>query len=194
MSSHHVIRDEQEPPVFILSVENNLVSIKELLGWSPTVWVLEEHAEWVMSQNIKVDGVFTVDPSSYIPLDLQTGNYAVSKFDEENILKSILSVLGDKEFTGINVFCNKLVRENLLKTVLQKNVGIPISIFVEGEITLISFKNHLKKWYPSGSRINILSGALQSSNMEKQLEGFVVKEEGFIQIRSESSPIIFTEL
>ncbi|PTB95603.1 hypothetical protein C9994_10975 [Marivirga lumbricoides] len=193
MSSHHVIRDEQEPPIFILSVDNNLTLIRQLLGWSPTVWVSEEHAEWVMSQNIKVDGVFAIDPSNYVPLDLQTGNYAVKKFDEGNMLSSLISVLEDKEFTGINIFCNKLVRENLLKSVFNQSLKIPISIFVEEEITVVSFKNHLKKWYPSGSRIHILSGELQSSNTEKQSEGFVVKEEGFIQIESESSPIIFTE-
>lgn len=194
MSSHHVIRDEQEPPIFILAVKNNLAQIKQLLGWSPTVWVLEEHAEWVMSQNIKVDGILSAKPSEHTPLELQSGNYIVREFRQSDIFSSIFSVLEDKKFTGINIFCGASLRNELLCLVDNSATKIPISIFVEGEITLVSFKKHLKKWYPAGSKLKVLVGELLAGNVQKEDEYLVVKEEGFIQIKSESPLIILTEL
>lgn len=194
MSSHHVIRDEQEPPVLILAIENNLEQIKQLLGWSPTVWVLEEHAEWVMSQNIKIDGILSSNPSKHNPVELQAGNYLVREFQKDNILACIFSTLEDKEFTGINIFCDAALREILLNLVKDADIKIPVSIFVEGQITLVIFKTQLRKWYPAESKVQILAGRLVSGHLEKNENYFVMKEEGFIQIKSERPLIILTEL
>lgn len=58
MSSHHVVREQQEPALIIADLSASGIEIIEpLLEWSPTIIVLEECLEKVLSWGIKVDGV-----------------------------------------------------------------------------------------------------------------------------------------
>lgn len=56
MSSHHFVKEQQEPAVFILDTEGlNFESISPLLEWVPTVLVWQECLETVRSWGIKID-------------------------------------------------------------------------------------------------------------------------------------------
>jgi len=56
MSSHHIIRDKQEPALIIANGEAcSLDLVEQLLEWSPTVVVLDGALERVISLGIKVD-------------------------------------------------------------------------------------------------------------------------------------------
>lgn len=56
MSSHHVIRDEQEPALIIANGEAcSFELMGELLEWSPLVVVLDSAIHRVLALNIKVD-------------------------------------------------------------------------------------------------------------------------------------------
>lgn len=58
MSSHHIVRDEQEPALFIIEPEaSNLDLIQQLLGWSPTLVVVEQALDTVLQWGIKIDVV-----------------------------------------------------------------------------------------------------------------------------------------
>ena len=56
MSSHHIVRDDQEPALIIAngaSCNNELLG--QLLEWSPLIIVLDSAIERVIELNIKVD-------------------------------------------------------------------------------------------------------------------------------------------
>lgn len=56
MSSHHIIRDKQEPALIIANGEEcSMDLLEQLLEWSPTVVVLDDAIERVISLGIKVD-------------------------------------------------------------------------------------------------------------------------------------------
>src|SRR4051812_11485377 len=56
MSSHHIVRDDQEPALIIANGEAcNPELLGQLLEWSPLVIVLDTAIERVMPLNIKVD-------------------------------------------------------------------------------------------------------------------------------------------
>jgi thiamine pyrophosphokinase len=56
MSSHHIIRDKQEPALIIANGEACSMDIlDQLLEWSPMVIVLDGALEHVISLGIKVD-------------------------------------------------------------------------------------------------------------------------------------------
>ena len=56
MSSHHIIRDKQEPALIIANGEAcSMEILDQLLEWSPTVIVLDGALERVISLGIKVD-------------------------------------------------------------------------------------------------------------------------------------------
>ena len=57
MSSHHIVRDDQEPALIIAngaSCNNELLG--QLLEWSPLVVVLDSAIERVINLNINHDG------------------------------------------------------------------------------------------------------------------------------------------
>ena len=58
MSSHHFVKEQQEPAVFILEVEGiSFETVAPLLEWSPTLLVTQEAVEVVLSWGIKIDVV-----------------------------------------------------------------------------------------------------------------------------------------
>ena len=68
MSSHHFVKEQQEPAVFILNPSGiNFESVAPLLEWSPTILVDQESVDLVLSWGIKIDVIL-----------------ATSSFQEEN--------------------------------------------------------------------------------------------------------------
>jgi hypothetical protein len=68
MSSHHFVKEQQEPAVFILEAEGiSFDAVAPLLEWSPTLLVAQEAVEVVISWGIKIDVIL-----------------ATSSFQEEN--------------------------------------------------------------------------------------------------------------
>ena len=57
MSSHHIVRDAQEPALLIANTNIPLESIGQLLEWSPVVVVLENCLEEVLIWDIKIDKI-----------------------------------------------------------------------------------------------------------------------------------------
>lgn len=58
MSSHHFVKEQQEPAVFILEVEGiSFSTVAPLLEWSPTLLVAQEAVEVVLSWGVKIDVV-----------------------------------------------------------------------------------------------------------------------------------------
>jgi len=58
MSSHHFVKEQQEPAVFILeAVGISFETVAPLLEWSPTLLVAQEAVEVVLSWGIKIDVV-----------------------------------------------------------------------------------------------------------------------------------------
>jgi len=56
MSSHHFVKEQQEPAVIILEVEGiSFEMVAPLLEWSPTLLVAQEAVEVVLSWGIKID-------------------------------------------------------------------------------------------------------------------------------------------
>jgi thiamine pyrophosphokinase len=57
MSSHHIVRDAQEPALLIAEADIPAEIVGQLLEWSPVVVVLEHCLEKVLAWNIKIEKV-----------------------------------------------------------------------------------------------------------------------------------------
>jgi len=56
MSSHHFVKEQQEPAVFILEARGiSFETVAPLLEWSPTLLIAQEAVEVVLSWGIKID-------------------------------------------------------------------------------------------------------------------------------------------
>jgi thiamine pyrophosphokinase len=175
MSSHHVIRDEQEPPIFILTANFNMTLVNDLLGWSPLLIVIEEVYPFFDASGIKVDIVIG-------SVNIDSAKYGGSRLVEIENLEDLsypllLQIIEGKSFTGVNIFCSSIVKNNLIRYVsLQvSDLTMPLAIFVADEKTIVSSKSKHSKWYPAGQR-------LKFNNKNISVYPAIVEKEGFYTI------------
>lgn len=194
MSSHHVIRDEQEPPVIILDRTQNIDLLKQLLGWSPFVYTMDETAEWAMSLDIKIDGVLVYKPNEHVKINLQSGNYQVKQISAVNILASLINLLKNKSYTGINIFCSKVQNDKMLEDIENVLFDLPLTLITDFETTIVIRKSKFRKWYPQNQLLAILKGELlENENLVKEGKEYLVKKDGIVQVNSEDSILIIKE-
>lgn len=78
MSSHHFVKEQQEPAVFILGTEGlTFDSVSPLLEWVPTVLVWQDSLETVLSWGIKVDVILATEEFQRGNLQLLESQYPV---------------------------------------------------------------------------------------------------------------------
>jgi hypothetical protein len=78
MSSHHFVKEQQEPAVFILNTEGQAFdAISPLLEWVPTVLVWQECLETVLSWGIKIDVILATESFQKVNLHLLEEQYPV---------------------------------------------------------------------------------------------------------------------
>ncbi len=60
MSSHHIVREKQEPALLVLGLDNFPNELLgQLLEWSPTVITTSQTAEKLIVNGIKIDWIIT---------------------------------------------------------------------------------------------------------------------------------------
>jgi len=78
MSSHHFVKDQQEPAVFILDATDlSYDTVSPLLEWVPTVLVWQECLETVLSWGIKIDVILATETFQKENLHLLEEQYPV---------------------------------------------------------------------------------------------------------------------
>lgn len=78
MSSHHFVKEQQEPAVFILGTEGlSFNTVAPLLEWVPTVLVWQDCLETVLSWGIKVDVILATEEFQRGNLQLLESQYPV---------------------------------------------------------------------------------------------------------------------
>lgn len=96
MSSHHFVKEQQEPAVFILdTAELSFETVSPLLEWVPTVLVTQGCLDTVLSWGIKLDVILATEAFQKENLQLLEEQYPV-KFltaSPENVLDEGLQYL-----------------------------------------------------------------------------------------------------
>jgi hypothetical protein len=96
MSSHHFVKEQQEPAVFILDTSNlTFDTVSPLLEWVPTILVGQECLETVLSWGIKVDVILATEAFQHENLHLLEEQYPVRFLTvySENALEEGLNYL-----------------------------------------------------------------------------------------------------
>ncbi len=108
MSSHHIVRDDQEPALIIA---NGAACHPELLGqlleWSPLVIVLDSAMERVMELDIKVDVLLGDFDRGFNPEQYQTSQYPIEIIhtpdQNKTDLEKAFDYLIDRKIPAVNV-------------------------------------------------------------------------------------------
>lgn len=182
MSSHHIIREKQEPALYINHFENfNEEFLGQLLEWSPTLIVNAAVYEKMVSLGLKIDAVVCSDEQDFFQ-----ENTKVIKTSEE-ALDAVLDYLIAEDYQAVNVIDEKSNLRELGSYISRIN----IVVFTEVE-KAYAVKSGFSVWKPKGSIFNIeVVSYFETSNLKQDENGeFVVISDGFVEF-SFTTPYLF---
>src|SRR4051812_7146441 len=96
MSSHHIVRDNQEPALLILTTSTPFEIVQQLLEWSPSVMVDAPELNTVLSWGIKIDVALFPESKKEATLEKVSEQFPVKLLpyqDHENPLRAALHFL-----------------------------------------------------------------------------------------------------
>ena len=157
MSSHHIIREKQEPALVLHDLDNiNMEYLGQLLEWSPTIVALEQCLEATDIVGIKVD-YSIVHPANLEKWQetLQQGPVTFSASDSPSIYNAV-KLLTDKGHEAVNIIADKLTTEDF-KQIVNAQLIPDISLIKASQKILLQHSNSFKKWYAKGEKVQVLS-------------------------------------
>lgn len=188
MSSHHFVKEDQEPVLFIV----NAVSwsrVSPLLEWCPKVIVSSSVLEQVMVWNIKIDAVAALQREADV-LKWQLSMQAPVEilFDShDDILASTLRFLDSNGHRGVHIIVASASGE-LLRRLIDLSGRIEISLHEEHFRWSLITRRKFKKWVSGGTQLQVVgkySGqAIQTEGLKEDKTGFKASSDGLINITS----------
>ncbi len=187
MSSHHIIREKQEPALLVLGLDNfDDELLGQLLEWSPTVMVTETIAEKLNAYGIKVDWVITDNIDGDIQSDVK-----LLQVNNEPLISSALKHLTGNNYPALNVVTDELNLDDYLPFINQIN----LVIFYNNQ-KIYPVASGYSKWKPAGEIIQLLSipTNLQFTGLDKLSETmFKTQNDGFFTLQFSNSFIVVAE-
>ena len=183
MSSHHIVREKQEPALLIMSLDGfENENLGQILEWSPTVMVHEAIYELVDSMALKVDAVVTKDPH----FNTQESTRLILTYTEP--LEDGLKFLVAEKYPAVNIITNQFV----LKDYVLFVDDLDIVVFI-GKKKMFPVRSGFSKWQPAGEEIQLLHEVqnLRTSGLVKEEDRIMKTEkDGFYSLNF-NQPFIF---
>jgi hypothetical protein len=178
MSSHHIIREDQEPALLIMNA--NIVSfeyVQELLEWSPTVMVTETALPEVIGWGIKIDVVIATTksgPPLRILLQDQLPLKIISCNSEDEILPTALYFLQASKQKSVNIISVERLE------IFEPFSTLDLSVSQSDKRWSFIRNGLYEKWLPAGRTIHVHSSDQQSA-IKIDHDGVIVlqRENGF---------------
>lgn len=173
MSSHHIIREKQEPALYIHELGAfNEEYLGQLLEWSPTLIVNDTEYEKVISMGLKVDAVVNSSGLKSVQENTRVIDVKTEPLD------AVLDFLIAEQYQAVNVIDTKSNLRELGSYIDEIN----IVVFTETE-KAYAIKSGFKVWKPKGSifKIEVMSYFETSNLMQEEDGDFVVINDGFVE-------------
>jgi thiamine pyrophosphokinase len=164
MSSHHIVRDEQEPALIIANGQNcSFELMGQLLEWSPVVMVLDGAIHRVLELGIKLDiilGDFDQTENWEELLANQQPVEVVHTPDQNKTdLEKGLDFLIAKGHKAVNILWATGKRAdhhiNNLSTLAKYKDQITI-VMLDDHSRIFNLPNQFIKWYPANQNISLI--------------------------------------
>ena len=183
MSSHHIVREKQEPALLIMSLDGfENENLGQILEWSPTIIVHEDIYELADSLAIKIDAVITSDPH------FNTQENTIFIITDTDPLEDALKYLVGEQFPAVNIITTFF----LLKDYVLFVDDIDIVVF-RGDKKIFPVKSGFSKWQPAGEQIQLIHEVhnLQTSGLRSMGDHLLETEkDGFYSLTFDQ-PFIF---
>jgi thiamine pyrophosphokinase len=164
MSSHHIVRDDQEPALIIANGAScNPELLGQLLEWSPLVIVLDNAIERVHNLNIKVDvllGDFDNDFEASSFIALQQPIEVIHTPDQNKTdLEKAFDYLIERKIPAVNVIwaTGKRTDHTItnLTSIVQYRNNLKI-VILDDHSKVFLLPRKYQKWYVAKTNISLI--------------------------------------
>ena len=186
MSSHHIVKEKQEPALYIHDFNNfDDEYLGQMLEWSPTLIVASTQYEKATSLGLKVDVVFGDDET----LMLQENTKFI--YVKNTTLQIVVKYLISEKYPAVNI----ISKENKFDDLVCYLSDINIVLFTATEKSY-AIKTGFSIWKPAGTLFNIdIISYFETTNLKQEENGsFVVKEDGFVRFNFTTEYLFLSEL
>jgi thiamine pyrophosphokinase len=195
MSSHHIVRNDQEPALIIA---NGASCSSELLGqlleWNPLVIVLDGAIERVASLDIKVDVLLGDFDDDFDPTIYKENQFPIEIIytpnQDKTDLEKAFDFLIERKIPMVNVIWATGKRadhtiSNITNIIRYKNKLQIVVLDDHSKVFLLSRK--FEKWYTKGTPISIIPVGLVEGITTKNLKYSLNNESLTLGYRSGNS-------
>lgn len=172
MSSHHIVKEKQEPALYIHCLGDfDHEYLGQLLEWSPTLAVSANEYEKAVSLGLKIDLVFGEGNIGQLQ---ESAKFIDSP--NESILDAVKYFIGEK-FPALNV----ISKEDHFDDFAHLLPNINLVLFTE-QTKSYAVKPGFSIWKPAGTRFKIdIISYFETANLKPADDGdFVVIKDGFV--------------
>ena len=182
MSSHHIVRDDQEPALIIANGAScNPELLGQLLEWSPLVIVLDSAIERVMELDIKVDVLLGDFDRGFEPEKYQTSQYPIEIIhtpdQNKTDLEKAFDYLINRKIPAVNVVWATGKRADHTITNLTNIVryrDLLKIVILDDHSKIFLLPNKFEKWYTAFTPISLIPigvvNGITSQNLLYSLE------------------------
>jgi hypothetical protein len=151
MSSHHFVKEQQEPALLLLSVEGeDFNHLPDLLEWVPTVLVTQVNVHKIMSLGIKIDGIIADEAFQEANETLLEEQHPVRFITKNHLsfLAAALDHLKKSNHHAVNIVSlDPLASDQLVPFLDDLDI-----VFFSGGTRYFPAKNgKINKWLPEGA-------------------------------------------
>lgn len=207
MSSHHIVRDQQEPALIIHRIAGfQSEHLHALLEWSPTVVCCEPGLTEYVHLGHKVD-IALVSLSSFEHWKEELAHQQPLKIlaiNDTHFLTTGLTILLKENHQAVNIITDEESVYYVLQLTIEWIGQMDIVLLTPDRKMLIMNNGLFKKWLPAGSHLSIMSLAdntYSSSGFDKNLnevqvdeQELVTSREGEVSIRSDGTFVVIEAL
>jgi thiamine pyrophosphokinase len=183
MSSHHIVKEKQEPALYIHDLGNfDEEYLGQILEWSPTLVVNGAIYEKVISLGLKIDVI--LNGADGLATQENTKSI-IGPGDEYN---TVLNYLISEKYPAVNII-DEGKKLSDLDYYLPK---INIVLFNSAEKSY-AIKSGFKVWKPAGSifLIDVVSYFEATNLMQKDEREFEVVKDGFVEFTFTTTEYVF---
>ena len=187
MSSHHFVKEGQEPALFIL--DNMPFHYAEsLLEWVPLVMVADRALENVLHWGIKIDVVLQDEHPLEVLEDLVKDQGPVQTLlnDKNHVVKTGLQYLVENGYDAVNLL--SIPHEEIFQEVEKSAHKLQVGIYSEREKWSLITTGKFEKWMPAEATLLIRRArSVQTKGILQKEKFWETLGAGIVTIQSESS-------
>jgi hypothetical protein len=155
MSSHHFVKDGQEPSVWVMDIHYDSEVLGSLLEWCPLVYVCEPAIEKVLSEGVKIDVALSNEAENEEVNEWLQNQFPIEIRVVKESFSEIMAKVNAGNQSPIHILGWKLRDGKAFLLQLPEAVRAGRILFAEGRRIRAVHSSKYEKWLPKGSIVNI---------------------------------------